>query len=425
MDQSVGASVYAGRITRTLNNGFIGLMISIGHRLGLFDVLATMPPSTSEQLAAAAGLAERYVREWLAAMTTAHILDYDERAATYFLHVEYAAVLSRGAGTNNLAPVAELLSLLASTEDLVVEGFRSGGGVPQETYERLDGVVAAEKRLIVDESYVDALLDLVPGMRMHLDLGARVLDAGSGDGTLLQVMTDLFPRSTFRSAPDPATLDEPRTYDLVLAFDAIHQHPFPRVVLRNIAASLKRDGIFLMQEIAASSHLSRNIDHPFAPMLYALSTMHSIPLALGQEGEALGRMWGKERAAKMLGEAGVQKREVRDPGGGWVALLCCGREIAAHYAVIPAVILSEEVRAVGSEGPPAVHDGRAATKTRCLSGARLSCIGRGSFAPARTPPAAQDDRWVARCLTPALILWFAWSSRAAARAREAATPHAS
>jgi hypothetical protein len=62
-----------------------------------------------------------------------------------------------------------------------------------------------------------------------------------------------------------------------------------------------------MQEIAASSHVSRNIEHPFAPMLYALSTMHSVPLALGQEGEALGRMWGKERAAKMLAEAGFRK----------------------------------------------------------------------------------------------------------------------
>jgi len=331
MDQSVGASVYAGRITRTLNNGFIGLMISLGHRLGLFDVLATMPPSTSEQLASAAGLAERYVREWLAAMTSAHILDYDERAATYFLHVEYAAVLSRGAGTNNLAPVAELLSLLASTEDLVVEGFRSGGGVMPDTYDRLNGLISSDRRLMLDESYVDQLLDLVPGLRMHLDLGARVLDAGCGDGALLQVMAGMFPRSNFRgydlsheaiaraseaglpnaefAVGDIASLDEPRTYDLVLALDTIHEQGFPRLVLRNIAASLKRDGTFVMQEIAASSHLSRNIDHPFAPMLYALSTMHSVPLALGQEGEALGRMWGTERAAKMLGEAGF--RQVR------------------------------------------------------------------------------------------------------------------
>lgn len=328
LDQTVGGSVYAGRITRTLNNGFIALMISVGHRTGLFDILAALPPSTSDQIASAAGLAERYVREWLAAMTTAHILDHDERTATYFLHVEYAAVLSRGAGANNLSPIAELLSQLASTEDLVVASFRTGGGVMPEAYERLNGIVSSERRLTFDESFVDALLDLVPGMRMHLDLGARVLDAGCGDGALLNVMAQMFPRSIFRgydisheaiaraseaglpnadfAVGDIASLDEPRTYDLVLALDTIHEQGFPRLVLRNIANSLRRDGVFVMQEIAASSHLSANIDHPYAPMLYALSCLHSVPLALGQEGEALGRMWGKERAARMLNEAGFR-----------------------------------------------------------------------------------------------------------------------
>jgi hypothetical protein len=59
-----------------------------------------------------------------------------------------------------------------------------------------------------------------------------------------------------------------------------------------------------MQEVAASTHLQRNTENPFAPMLYALSLMHSVPVALAHEGEALGRMWGEERARQMLTEAG-------------------------------------------------------------------------------------------------------------------------
>jgi 2-polyprenyl-3-methyl-5-hydroxy-6-metoxy-1,4-benzoquinol methylase len=326
------ADVYAGRIARTLNSGFIALMISVGHRTGLFDVMAALPPSTSSEIAAAAGLTERYVREWLAAMTSAHIVDHDARTSTFFLHIEYAAVLSRGAGADNLAPAAQILALVASVEDLVVAGFRSGGGVSPDAYDRLNAFVAAEKKRSVDESYVEALLELVPGISARLEAGAVVLDAGCGDGAVVNVMARLFPRSVFRGydvsadaidraregaaeaelanvdfgVGDVATLDEPRAYDLVLALESIHELGFPRIALRRIVAALRRDGVFVMQEIAASSHLSRNVEHPFAPMLYALSTLHALPVALGQEGEALGRMWGKERAIQLLGEAGFR-----------------------------------------------------------------------------------------------------------------------
>lgn len=333
MDHTTGADVFAGRVARTLNSGFITMMISVGHRTSLFDVMAVLPPSTSHEIAIAAGLAERYVREWLAAMTSAHIVDYDPRTATYFLPIEYAAVLSRAAGANSLAPAAQLLSMLASVEDLVVAGFHGGGGVMPQAYEKMTEMLALEKRHLIDESYVDALLRLMPGMRARLENGAHVLDVGCGDGALINAMAREFPRSMFRGYDiarnaiqrameqreeagvrnldyiqgDAARIHEPPTYDLVLALESLHELPFPSAVLRNIAAALVADGVFLMQEAAASSHLARNVEHPFAPMLYALSTMHAVPVALRDErGEALGRMWGKERAMRMLMEAGFR-----------------------------------------------------------------------------------------------------------------------
>jgi 2-polyprenyl-3-methyl-5-hydroxy-6-metoxy-1,4-benzoquinol methylase len=333
MDYTLGADVYAGRVARTLNSGFITMMISVGHRTSLFDVMAVLPPSTSHEIATAAGLTERYVREWLAAMTSAHIVDYDARTATYFLPIEYASVLARGAGANSLAPAAQLLSVLGSVEDLVVAGFHGGGGVMPEAYERLMEMLSTEKRQRIDESYVDALLRLMPGMRARLIEGATVLDLGCGDGALINAMAREFPRSKFRGYDiaraaidrameqreeagidnlefilgDAVHLDEPRTYDLVLALESLHELPFPSAVLRHIGASLVPGGVFLMQEAAASSHLARNVEHPFAPMLYALSCMHAVPVALQDErGEALGRMWGQERAARMLSEAGFR-----------------------------------------------------------------------------------------------------------------------
>jgi len=330
--QNVGAGVYAFRITRTINSGFIALMISVGHRTGLFDVLAVLPPSTSADIASTAGLSERYVREWLAALVSAHIIDYDSRTATYFLPIEYAAVLARSAGPDSLAPAAQLLSALASIEDLVVAAFRSGGGVTPEAYDSVNEVLSGEKWQRLDDSTIDELLETLPGMRERLAAGATVLDIGCGDGALLITMARMFPRSRFRGVDvsieaveraserveeaglrnvefllgDGATIDDPHSYDLVLALESIHEHGFPRVALRHIASSLKRDGVFVMQELAISSHLARAVDHPFASMLYAVSTMHSVPVALAQEGEAFGRVWGEERAMQLLVEAGFR-----------------------------------------------------------------------------------------------------------------------
>ena len=74
LEPQISADVYANRIGRTVNSGFVSLMISIGHRTRLFDVMSSLPPSTSNDIAIAAGLTERYVREWLAAMTSACIV---------------------------------------------------------------------------------------------------------------------------------------------------------------------------------------------------------------------------------------------------------------------------------------------------------------------------------------------------------------
>ncbi len=354
--QNVGADVYAGRIARTINSGFISLMLSIGHRTGLFDVLAILPPATSEDIAASAGLAERHVREWLGAMVSARIIDYDPRTGTYFLPIEYAAVLARSAGPNSLASAAQLMSRLASLEDLVVSAFRSGGGVTPEAYEHVTALMSLEKWQYADESHLDPLLEMLPAMRARLHAGASVLDVGCGDGALLVSMARTFPRSAFRgydlshqsiaracerveesglrnvefAVGDGASIEEPRAYDLVLALESIHEHGFPRLALRHIAAAIKRDGFFVMQEVAVSSHLSRAIDHPFAPMLYALSTLHSVPVALAQDGEAFGKMWGEERALQLLVEAGFRNVRIERLPSDPASYYAVGSEVA-HF----------------------------------------------------------------------------------------------
>ena len=69
----------------TIDAASLALLLSIGHQTGLLDTMAGLPPATSAQIAEAAGLNERYVREWLGGMTTGHVVDYDPETATYLL----------------------------------------------------------------------------------------------------------------------------------------------------------------------------------------------------------------------------------------------------------------------------------------------------------------------------------------------------
>ncbi|MFQ5666548.1 MAG: class I SAM-dependent methyltransferase [Candidatus Binatia bacterium] len=78
---------------------------------------------------------------------------------------------------------------------------------------------------------------------------------------------------------DVTTMEETGAYDLVVAFDVIHDQAKPRVVLTNVATALKPDGTFLMVDIKASSDVHENLDHPFGPFLYATSTMHCMTVS--------------------------------------------------------------------------------------------------------------------------------------------------
>ncbi len=100
------AEEFAERMLGVLNDGALALMTSIGHRTGLFDAMAGLVPSTSEQIASAANLNERYVREWLAAMTVGQIVEHDPEDETYYLPQEHAAWLTRAASPNNIAVTA-------------------------------------------------------------------------------------------------------------------------------------------------------------------------------------------------------------------------------------------------------------------------------------------------------------------------------
>ncbi len=321
---------FADRMLGLVNDAMLGLMVSIGHRTGLFDRMAEHPARTSEEIARAAGLDERYVREWLGAMVTGGIVDYDGTERRYALPRERAASLTRAAGPDNLAVLTQYVALLGGVEDAIVECFRKGGGVPYSSFGRFHELMAEESAQVHDDLLVETIIPLVPGLVGRLEAGIDVLDVGCGQGHAVNLLARAFPGSRFSGfdisrqaiaaaeaesaalglsntrfeVRDVAALDGSTRYDLVTAFDAVHDQAHPARVLRGIHDSLRPGGAFLCVDIAASSDLADNVDHPLGPMLYTFSTMHCMTVSLAEGGAGLGTVWGEQRALEMLAEAG-------------------------------------------------------------------------------------------------------------------------
>ena len=110
-------------------------------------------------------------------------------------------------------------------------------------------------------------------------------------------------------------MDEPGGYDLITAFDVIHDLAHPAKTLENIHEALRPGGTFLMVDVAASSHLHENIEHPLGPFLYTVSTMHCMTVSLEQGGDGLGTVWGEQKARQMLADAGFGDVEVKQVEG--------------------------------------------------------------------------------------------------------------
>lgn len=335
------AGKFAEQMLGVMNYAALALMTSIGHRTRLFDVLAQLPPATSAQIAAAATLNERYVREWLGAMTTARVVEYNEATATYWLPAEHAAFLTRAASPNNLAVTAQFIPVLAGVEDQIIACFQNGGGVPYEAYPRFHEVMAEESAQTVVSALFDHILPLASGLLDDLRDGIDVLDVGCGRGQALLAMAAKFPHSRFTGydfstetvsaanqdaaarglknirfeARDVATIgttsDGRPRFHLITAFDAIHDQAQPAKVLDAIAQSLTDGGLFLMQDIAGSSHVHKNLENPIGTFTYTVSCLHCMTVSLSQGGAGLGAAWGEEKAVQMLAEAGFTHVEVK------------------------------------------------------------------------------------------------------------------
>jgi 2-polyprenyl-3-methyl-5-hydroxy-6-metoxy-1,4-benzoquinol methylase len=304
--------VFGENLLDMLNHGALALMISIGHRTGLFDIMDGLSGSTCQEIAHEAGLNERYVREWLGAMVSGKIVDYESLSRKYSLPVEHSQWLTRKASPNNMAVFAQYISVMGSVEDKIVDCFDRGGGVPYEEFKRFHQVMAEDSFQTVVSALIEHILPLVPGLTDSLEQGIRVMDVGCGSGLALILLAKNFPKSDLNlEVMDVSDWNAKEAYDLITTFDAVHDQAKPDMVLKKICHALKSDGTYLMQDIAGSSRLENNLDHPAAPFLYTISCMHCMTVSLAQNGAGLGAMWGRELAVEMLKAAGFSQIDVK------------------------------------------------------------------------------------------------------------------
>jgi 2-polyprenyl-3-methyl-5-hydroxy-6-metoxy-1,4-benzoquinol methylase len=327
---------FQGLLFDCYNKGMLCQMISIGHRTGLFqNMMTSNEPKTSSQIAQLCNLSERYVREWLNCMVVSKVVDYDPNAKTYILPMEHAISLTSNQKSINLAPFHELVSELARVEDGIVECFKHGGGVNYDKFSRFQTIMAEiSSQTYNEEIFIRTILpQLSTELVERLNSGINVVDVGCGAGNPTILMAKCFPNSKFtgvdfledsiqmanqhvqdlhltnieflaRDDVDYLTRNSEK-FDLVTAFDSVHDQAQPKKLLNAINKALKKGGFFLMSDIGMSSFVEKNMDHPLAVGMYGVSCNHCMSVSLAQNGQGLGACWGKECALEYLKDAGL------------------------------------------------------------------------------------------------------------------------
>jgi SAM-dependent methyltransferase len=329
-------------------SGVLTLMVDIGYKTGLFEALGR-GPATSQELAERAGLHERYVREWLGAVTTGGLVEYDAASGGFRLPPEHAVCVT-GTSSRNLAAGSQVLAMLAQRLSKVAASFRTGGGVPYAEFRPdFTEFQDASWRLLYDGLLIKGFLPAAKGVPERLRAGIRVADIGCGTGHAINLMAREYPASTFvgydfsAEATERARAEaremgianarfevldvtklppEPK-FDLITSFDSIHDQRDPATTLRRIAEALAPEGLYFMLEPRAATKLEDNLGNPFAPYLYGISVLHCMTVSLAEGGMGLGTAWGEQKARDMLAEVGFTSIEVVDAPGPQNSIYIC------------------------------------------------------------------------------------------------------
>ncbi|HXF36129.1 MAG TPA: class I SAM-dependent methyltransferase [Actinomycetota bacterium] len=289
------------------------LHVYLGEKLGLYHTLAAEGPLSAAELADRAGIAERYAREWLEQQAVAGILATEEPAdgepRRFELPPGHAEALTDGDSLAFVAPLALGVTSLAGTLPLVLEAFRSGGGVPYEAYgPDIRWSIARLNRPMFLNLLGSEWFPAVPGLadRLGADPPARVADIGCGSGWSSIAIARAFPKVTVVGLDlDEASVAEARAnaaaegldervsfevrdaadpglaggFDLVLAFETIHDMNDPVGALRAMRALRAPGGTVLVADERVADAFTVDVE-PGERFQWGWSALHCLPCAM-------------------------------------------------------------------------------------------------------------------------------------------------
>lgn len=313
----------------------IGLL-AVADRSGLASHLGEHGGGTTTEIAQGAGLEERYVREILSGLAAARIVEYDAETEVFTLPPEHALFIANPDSPYFMGGWLDMIPSMYSQLEGVVTATVHGGGVGFEEFGRsiiraIDRGNAPSQRTFLTRKWLPA----VPGLVERLESGIRVADVGCGSGTVAQLIAASFPQSRvfgYDASGDSIAVARARAegmpnvefhgyqvkeipiepgFDLITAFDVIHDLVDPAGSLERIREALRPEGRFLMMEPNASTHLENNL-HDLGALLYGTSVLHCMTQSLARSGAGLGAVWGRERAEEMVHEAGFSSFEPLD-----------------------------------------------------------------------------------------------------------------
>jgi SAM-dependent methyltransferase len=329
LDQSK-LEAFAMRTVSDFAAAYGGLMVSLGSKLGLYKAMAGAGPLSSRELAARAGCAERYVREWLNAQAASGYISYHAISDTYELPLEHSLVLADEDSPAYIPPAWDIPAALWIGQNKTIEAFRTGKGVAWgEHAHQLHHGVAAFYRNGYRSNLVPAWLPALDGVVEQLEAGIAVADVGCGHGHSTTLMAEAFPNSRFYGFDSHATsieearrgaaeaslgdrvrfevakaVDYPGSYGLICFFDCLHDLGDPVAAARHAAEHLAPGGTVLLVEPFANDRIEDNLGL-VGQLFYTGSTLMCTAHAISEGGPfALGAQAGEARLAEVFRKAG-------------------------------------------------------------------------------------------------------------------------